>query len=74
MAEIKYKKLETDGTTVLYGMFDRYWMVGTCTEEEIRHTLAMCEKDLAADCIFPDNYLRSIKKLRDSLLEALEVA
>ena len=72
MAEIKYRKLE--GSTNIYGMFDRNWMVGTCTEDEMRHTLAMCEKDLAGDRILPDSYLKSIRRLRDTLLEALEVA
>ena len=74
MADIKYKKIENIGATAIYGMFDRYWLVGTCTEDEIRDTLAMCERDLSGECDYPDNYLKSVKRLRESLLEALEVA
>lgn len=74
MADIKYKKIENNGATAIYGMFDRNWMVGTCTEEEIRHTLEMCERDLAGDIVLPYNYLKSVRRLRESLLEALEVA
>lgn len=75
MADIKYKKLDVDGNSVIYGMYDRYWLLGTCTEEEIRDTLAQCESELLrADPICSDSYLKSIKRLRDSLREVLEVA
>lgn len=74
MADIKYKKIENNGATAIYGMFDRYWLVGTCTEDEIRDTLAMCERDLNSDLTLPDSYLKSVMRLHKSLLEALEVA
>ena len=74
MAEITYRKIANDGSNALYGMFERNYMLGTCTEKEMRDTLAMCEKDLARESLFPDNYLKSIKRLHDSLREALEVA
>lgn len=71
---VKYKKIATDDSTAIYGIYDRHWLLGTCTEQEIRNTLEMCEKELNGDRTLGYDYSKSLKRLRDSLLEALEVA
>ena len=69
MAEvIKYRKLE--GSNSEYGIFNRNYMIKTCTEDDLRYTLDLCEKDLA-DGLGVGEYGESLRKLRASILEAL---
>lgn len=68
MAEVKYRKLE--GRPGVYGIFDRNYMLSTCTEEDLRHTLDMCEKDLSSG-LGVGEYGKSLEKLRASILEGL---
>lgn len=71
MAKIVYRKLE--GRLGVYGIFDRNYMLGTTTDDELRYTLDLCEKDLAGG-LGVGEYGESLRKLRASILEALEVA
>ena len=71
MAEvIKYRKLEGQAGT--YGIFNRNYMIKTCTEDDLRYTLGLCEKDLATG-LGVGEYGESLRRLRASILEALEV-
>lgn len=70
MAKITYRKLE--GSNGNYGIFDRNYMLGTTTEGELRYTLDLCEKDLS-NGLGVGEYGESLRKLRASILEALEV-
>lgn len=70
MAKITYRKLE--GSTGEYGIFDRNYMLGKTTEGELRYTLGLCEKDLS-NGLGVGEYGESLRKLRASILEALEV-
>ena len=71
MANIKYRKLaDRPG---IYGMFDRNYMLGTCTEDEMRYTLDMCERDLSSGLSLGE-YGKSLARLRASILEGLNGA
>lgn len=68
MAEVKYRKLE--GQPGIYGIFDRNYMLGTCTEGELRHTLNLCEKSLSSGLSLGE-YGKKLEKLRASILDGL---
>ena len=70
MSDVKYRKLE--GQPSIYGIFSRTnYMISTCTESDLRHTLDLCEKDLASG-LGVGEYGKSLEKLRASILEGLE--
>lgn len=68
MAEVKYRKLE--GQPGIYGIFDRNYMLSTCTEEDLRSTLAMCDRDLSSGLSLGE-YGQKLEKLRASILDGL---
>lgn len=68
MAEVKYRRLE--GQPGIYGMFDRNYMLGTCTEEDLRHTLGLCEKNLSSGLSLGE-YGKKLEKLKASILDGL---
>lgn len=70
MAEVKYRKLTAQPGH--YGIFDRNYMLGTVTEDDLRHTLALCNKDLSSGLSLGE-YGQKLVKLRASILDALEV-
>lgn len=71
MADVKYRKLE--GSSGIYGIYDRNYMIGTCTESEMRYTLSMCDKDLSSGLSLGE-YGKKLEKLRASIIEGLEVS
>ena len=68
MSDVKYRKLE--GSSGIYGIFNRNYMLGTCTESDLRYTLDLCEKDLASG-LGVGEYGEKLAKLRASILEGL---
>lgn len=70
MEKITYRKIE--GLVGTYGVFSRNYMIRTTTEDDLRYTLGLCEKDLASG-LGVGEYGESLRRLRASILEALEV-